>query len=163
MAALCLAGCDRPAASAPPAVVPDLPVATQAQPPLPTIKLWIGSKMMTAEVAQSDREQATGMMFRTNIPPDTGMIFIHPFPERASYWMTNCPLPLDAAYLGSDGTILEFHDFKANDATAVVSKTDDIAYVIETSKGWFASNHVALGTVVATEKGQLQQVFFPNR
>jgi len=159
--ALLLAGCTKPAATAATAADPGEP--TEAQPQLPTIKLWVGSKAMTTEMAITPREERTGMMFRTNIPPDTGMIFVYPYPQQVAFWMENCPLPLDAAYMDANGVILEFHDFHPYDTNNIVSATPNIQFVLETSQGWFKSNHIGLGTVIATEKGPLRTAFFPDR
>jgi uncharacterized membrane protein (UPF0127 family) len=158
--ALWLGGCGKPVATAAPAY-PGL--ATAAQPQLPTIKLWVGSKAMTAEMAVNEREEHTGMMFRTNIPPDTGMIFVYPYPQQVAFWMMNCPLPLDAAYMDPNGVILELHDFHPNDTNNVVSATPNIQFVLETSQGWFKKNNIGVGTVIATEKGPLRAVFSPNQ
>src|SRR5690349_13409371 len=47
-----------------------------AQPKLPTIKVWLGSEELITEVATQPVQIATGMMFRTNMPENTAMIFI---------------------------------------------------------------------------------------
>lgn len=58
------------------------------------------------EIAQSDAEQAKGLMFRTQLAPDEGMIFPRNPPDIASFWMKNTPLPLDIIFVGEDGRIL---------------------------------------------------------
>lgn len=58
------------------------------------------------EVAASDAEQEKGLMFRTAMDADEGMIFpVHP-PRSASFWMKNTVIPLDIVYVGTDGRIL---------------------------------------------------------
>jgi uncharacterized membrane protein (UPF0127 family) len=39
----------------------------------------------------------------------------------------------------------------------------NIQYVLETSEGWFQRHHVTVGMVIRTEKGSLQETYFPNR
>lgn len=58
------------------------------------------------EVAASDAEQAKGLMFRTQLGPNEGMIFPRSPPDIASFWMKNTPLPLDIIFVGTDGRIL---------------------------------------------------------
>ncbi|MGB7372963.1 DUF192 domain-containing protein [Pontixanthobacter sp.] len=58
------------------------------------------------EVAASDADQAKGLMFRTQLGPDEGMIFPRTPPDIASFWMKNTPLPLDIIFVGTDGRIL---------------------------------------------------------
>lgn len=151
------AGCGQKLAPPPPAAGP--PVPTHAQGKLPTIRLWLGSAEVVAEMALNDEQQQTGMMFRTNLDENSGMIFPLPQLERARFWMTNCPLPLAAAYIDPQGEILEIHELHANDANTVESKTRNIFYVLEVNKGWFDRHHIVPGTTVRTERGTLQETF----
>jgi uncharacterized membrane protein (UPF0127 family) len=58
------------------------------------------------EVAGTDAEQEKGLMFRTAMGADEGMIFpVHP-PRPASFWMKNTVIPLDIVYVGTDGRVL---------------------------------------------------------
>lgn len=157
-----LMGCEPKAAtsSTPPpvaAIVPPLP--THAQSKLATIRLWLGASELSAEMALTDIQQETGMMFRTNVDENSGMIFPLPVPRQASFWMTNCPLPLTAAYIDPQGQILEIHELHANDDNPVVSEARNIYYVLEVSQGWFARHHIETGTVIRTEKGTLAETF----
>ena len=143
-----------------------LPVSnepTQAQPKLPTLKLWLGSEELAAEMALTQQQEQTGMMFRTNILDTDSMIFVLPFPQRASFWMKNCPESISAAYIDPDGVILEIHHLEKNDTNAVAASTGNIQYVLETSDGWFARHHVGTGTVIRTEHGTLGETFTRGR
>lgn len=133
---------------------------THAQPKLPTIKLYLGAETLDAEMALTPRQEETGMMFRTNILDTDSMIFVLGPPQQASFWMTNCPESISAAYITPDGIIAEIHHLEKNDATPVVSAVNNIQFVLETSDGWFARHHVGVGTEILTEKGTLAQTFF---
>src|SRR5215467_4972877 len=78
---------------------------TEAQPRLQTMKLWLGAEEMEAELALTGLQQETGMMFRTNMAENEGMLFPLPATTQASFWMMNCPLPLSAAYIDPAGAI----------------------------------------------------------
>jgi hypothetical protein len=104
-------------------------------------------------------QQQTGMMFRTNLAENAGMLFVLPVPERASFWMMNCPLPLSAAYIDPEGVILEIHDLEPHNTNAVVAASDRIHFVLETSQGWFGRHNVTTGMVVRTEHGSLANIF----
>ena len=155
-----LAGGCKPAVD-PPLAGPPLP--TQAQPKLPTIKLWMGSQELITEMALSGREQQTGMMFRTNMAENEGMLFVFAQPERASFWMMNTLLPLSAAYISPSGEILEIHDLQPKDTNSAGATSDNILYVLETPQGWFTRNHVATGAIVTSEKGPLSKLFVRSR
>src|SRR5262245_38463052 len=87
-------GCDKssPPTSGPLATDPGEP--KQAQPRLQTLKLWLGSEEMVAELALSYDQVRTGMMFRTQMPENEGMLFAFAAPHRASFWMKNTKVPL---------------------------------------------------------------------
>ena len=157
LAFLTLAGCSKPATPPPPAVEQSGP--THAQPKLPTIQLWLGPEQMTAEMALTREQEETGMMFRTNMEENAGMIFVFPFPQRANFWMKNCPLPLSAAYIDSEGVILELHEFRPNDTNTISSATENIHFVLETPQGWFNRHNIHEGVKIRTEKGSLMQTF----
>lgn len=133
---------------------------TAAQPRLPTVKLWIGAEEMVAEMALTAIEMETGMMFRTNIAENEGMIFVYGSPRRVGFWMKNCPRPLSAAYIDPQGVILEIRDLEPNNTNSVISVSENVQYVLETSRDWFQRKKIAPGTLVRTEEGSLRQTFF---
>jgi uncharacterized membrane protein (UPF0127 family) len=158
LAATFWAGCQKSADVAPaPSVDDQLP--TQAQPKLPTIRIYLGAEQLDAELALTVEQERTGMMFRTNIAETAAMIFVFPQPQRASFWMKNCPESLSAAYIGPDGVIAEIHHLEKNDTNAVEAAVDNIQYVLETKDGWFTRHNINPGTVIRTEKGSLRETF----
>ncbi len=58
------------------------------------------------EVARTPQQQAMGLMFRTELGPEEGMIFPRRNLGVASFWMKNTPLPLDIIFVGADGKIM---------------------------------------------------------
>lgn len=138
---------------------------TEAQPKLPTTKLYLGAETLDAELALTPRQEQTGMMFRTNIQETDAMIFPLPYPMQASFWMKNCPESISAAYITPDGVIQEIHHLEKNDTNAVLAARDDIQYVLETKDGWFERHHIGVGTVIESEKGPLSKTikFVPNQ
>lgn len=125
------------------------------QPKLHTIQLWIGSHQLEAEVAHEPAEIYTGLMFRTNLRFNEGMIFVLPVTQRAEFYMRNTLIPLSCAYLDDEGVILEVHDMKPRDETRIASKSANVRFVIEANRGWFQEHNVGPGFLVATERGKL--------
>jgi uncharacterized protein len=158
----CSGGCNKPVAPAiGPGTIPGLPTA--AQPKLQTMKLWLGAEEMEAELALTGVQQQTGMMFRTNMAENAGMLFVLPFPQRASFWMMNCPLPLSAAYIDQQGVILEIHDLQPHNTNSVVASSENVQFVLETSQGWFGRHNVTTGMLIRTERGPLADTFLRKR
>ena len=159
LAAALLAGCKESGnTAAAPAVDDRQP--KQAQPKLPTMKIYLGAETLDAEMALTREQVMTGMMFRTNIQETDAMIFVFGQPMRASFWMKNCPESISAAYIGPDGVIAEIHHLEKNDTNAVVAAVDNIQYVLEVKDGWFTRHNIGPGTVIRTEKGSLAETFF---
>ncbi len=61
------------------------------------------------ELAASPEAQERGLMFRTELGDQEGMIFPSDPPQVRGFWMKNTPLPLDIIYVGEDGRILNIH------------------------------------------------------
>jgi len=153
-------GCDGKHAPPPPAVNPLAGEPTAAQPRLPTIKLFVGPAEIAAEIAAKPREIQTGMMFRTNIVENEGMLFVFTQPHRAAFWMKNCPKPLSCAYIDVTGTILEIREMEPNNTNSIVANSDNVMFVLETAQGWFERHGVRTNMVIQTERGTLANTFF---
>lgn len=134
-----------------------------AQPTLPTVKVWLGDQELTAEVAREPVQIATGMMFRTNMPENTAMIFVFPDAQPRNFYMRNCLIPLSAGYIAPDGTLLEIVDLQPGDEQGVQSQSGNIQFVLEVPQGWFARHNITTGALVRTERGSLMETFFPKR
>jgi uncharacterized protein len=135
------------------------PLPTQAQPKLPTVKIFLGAETLDAEMAVTSEEESTGLMYRTNITDETAMLFNLYVPQRASFWMTNCPISLSCAYISPDGVIEEIHHLEKNDNVPVLSSNKDILYVLEVNDGWFGRHNLAPGTLIRSERGTLAETF----
>ncbi len=135
----------------------------QAQPKLQTTKLWLGAEELIAELALTSQQLQTGMMYRTNMAENEGMLFVFNYPHRAAFWMKNTVLPLSAAYIDPDGAIVEIHDLEPRNTNSVVATSERIQYVLETKQGWFKRHNIGPGTVIRTEQGSLRETFFRRR
>ena len=141
--------------SPPPPAISGWP-ATNAQPRLSTLKLQVGNHIVTAELCRRPLEIMTGMMFRTNILEDEGMLFALPAATQASFYMKNTLVPLSVAYIDPEGRILELHDFEPLNETAVPSRSWRVQYVLEMKQGWFERHGVVPGMTIVTEQGPLK-------
>ena len=110
--------------------------------------LKIGDHKLTVEVADSPGEQVMGLMNRESLPADRGMVFVFEEPKQAFFWMKNTSIPLDVAFLDSEGVILEILPLVPFEETRVASKSDKVAYAIETNRDWFASRGLKPGIKV---------------
>lgn len=163
-----LSACNKPeiatAAPAPVAATnatPSIPgwPPVKAQPKLQTMKLYVGPEVVSAELAMNQIQIATGMMFRTEMGENEGMLFVFSGPHRPAFYMKNTKIPLNIAYIDPDGVILELLELKALDETPVEAKSDRVQFVLEMNKAWFERHNVKTGSIVSCEIGKLKDAF----
>ena len=63
--------------------------------------------VITAETRLTPSEQAAGLMYRTELPPDRGMLFLNTQTVTGPYWMKNCKFPLDIIFMSPDHRVVE--------------------------------------------------------
>jgi uncharacterized membrane protein (UPF0127 family) len=122
-----------------------------ANPPvaeLPQIRLTIGAEPLDVEVASSPGTMARGLMFRTSLATDKGMLFVFPTDHQASFWMRNTSIPLSLAYIDKEGRILEILSLIPFEETPVKSKTDRVRYALEVNRDWFSVHNIKAGTLI---------------
>jgi len=108
----CAAGCADPSTA---------PSGPKPQSGLATIKMPIGSKTFTLEVADTDRKREIGLMFRDSMPADHGMIFVFKDEDFRGFWMKNTRIPLDIIYVAADKGVASIHAMKPFDLSEVLS------------------------------------------
>jgi uncharacterized membrane protein (UPF0127 family) len=112
------------------------------QPTLPTTELRIGTKKITAEIADEDHERVAGLMFRKSLASDSGMLFVMDRSAPVGFWMKNTEVPLTIAYIDASGLIKELHDLQPHVEKPVPSRFPNIAYALEMPQGWFSKNNI---------------------
>lgn len=93
-----------PGAPAPQATELEVPQSGLSEVPL-TITSTTGVHRFTVEIARTPEQQQHGMMFRTSMAPDRGMLFPYDEPREVAFWMKNTLIPLDIIFIRADGTI----------------------------------------------------------
>jgi uncharacterized membrane protein (UPF0127 family) len=112
---------------------------------LPRIKLQAGMYQIDAQVAQTPEQRSIGLMYRTEMPTHEGMLFVFEQPSTQCFWMKNTLLPLTAAFVADDGTIVNLADMKPQTTDAHCS-TKPVRFVLEMHQGWFAKKGFKAGT-----------------
>jgi len=114
---------------------------------LPIVAIHIGAATLKTEIASTPQEGEIGLMYRSSMPDNNGMLFVLPV-GTATFWMKNTLIPLSIAFLDKNGTILELHDMKAMDTTITRSDSDQVAYAIEANLHWFDLNGIKPGVKI---------------
>ncbi len=122
------------------------PVHAEGRPQLqlPRTELRAGMYRIDAQVAQTFGERQTGLMHREQMPAHEGMLFVFEQPARQCFWMKNTLLPLTAAFVDDDGTIVNLADMQPQSEASHCS-AKPVRYVLEMNQGWFAQKNLKPG------------------
>ncbi|HWI78320.1 MAG TPA: DUF192 domain-containing protein [Ramlibacter sp.] len=118
--------------------------AQEPQTDLPRVKLSAGMYQIDAQVAQTTEQRMTGLMFRKEMPQQEGMLFVFEQPSRQCFWMKNTLLPLSAAFIDDDGTVVNVEDMKPQTLDSHCS-AKPVRYVLEMNQGWFSKKGIKPG------------------
>jgi uncharacterized membrane protein (UPF0127 family) len=114
---------------------------------LPTIELKAGMYRIQAELADTPKAREVGLMNRTSMPTNSGMLFV--FEQKAGhcFWMNNTKIPLSIAFIGDDGKIVNIEEMQANTTNNHCSKAA-VRYALEMNKQWFSERVIVPGNVI---------------
>ncbi|MFZ5566047.1 MAG: DUF192 domain-containing protein [Pseudomonadota bacterium] len=123
------------------------PASAQSSPQLdlPRVTLNAGMHLIQAQVATTPQQQAMGLMHRKEMPANEGMLFIFEHPSRQCFWMQNTLLPLTAAFIADDGTIVNLADMTPQTTESHCSARP-VRFVLEMNQGWFAKRGLKAGS-----------------
>lgn len=88
------------------------------------------------EIADSDSSRTRGLMQRTSLPPDTGMLFLFDREEEQSFWMANTPLALDLIFIRADSLVLRIAKYVQPMSPDPVTSNGPAQYVLEVPAGY---------------------------
>lgn len=126
-------------------------ISFAAERELPVMELTLGSRKVTVEIAVSESDSAHGLMGRKHLPKNKGMLFIFKEERIASFWMKNCLIPLDLAYIDRSGKILQIMRMevpKAGKELDHYRSNAPVRYALEMNAGWFEANKVGVGAII---------------
>ena len=131
------------------------PPADQDRLPPPG-EAWVifGADTVHAEVARTPEERERGLMYRTELPPGQGMIFVFTDIQTRSFWMKDTLIPLDIAYIDENLRIIDIQAMEPQ-TTDLHPSAQPAMFALEVPLGWFAEMGIEVGA-------QAQLVFGPG-
>ena len=111
---------------------------------LPRTHLRVGGTNINVQIASTFNERQIGLMHRKSMPVNEGMLFVFPQSGVQCFWMKNTLLPLTAAFVADDGTIVNLADMKPQTTDSHCS-TKPVRYVLEMNQGWFGKKGIKAG------------------
>lgn len=138
----------------------DVVLATQQAPPegdgdlfgpvfdVPLRRTTTGEAIVDVKLrlAVTPPEQHRGLMYRSSLNNNEGMLFLYKEPKQRVLWMKNTYIPLDAGWFTQDGTLREVHQLKPLDLTYRWSDRTDITMGLEVSDGFFEKHNITPGS-----------------
>ncbi len=112
---------------------------------LDAIQINAGMHLIQAELARTPDEHSIGLMFRKTMAANEGMLFAFDAPRQQCFWMKNTLLPLSAAFVADDGSIVNIEDMKPQTLDSHCS-TKPVRFVLEMNQGWFAKRGIKAGS-----------------
>ncbi len=112
---------------------------------LTSIRLTAGMHLIQAELAQTPDERSTGLMFRTAMAANDGMLFAFEQAGTQCFWMKNTLLPLSVAFVADDGSVVNIDEMKPQTLDSHCS-TKPVRFVLEMNQGWFAKRGIKAGS-----------------
>lgn len=101
--------------------------------------LWIdsaeGRHRFRVEVAETPAQMARGLMFRTEVAPDAGMLFDYGGPRPVSMWMKNTLVPLDMLFIDADGAVVRIERWTTPLSLEAISSGAPVVAVLELRGG----------------------------
>jgi uncharacterized membrane protein (UPF0127 family) len=111
---------------------------------LPRTKLSAGMHVLDVQLSQTPEQRQIGLMSRKDMPQHEGMLFVFEQPATQCFWMRNTLIPLTAAFLEDDGTIVNLADMKPQSDDSHCS-AKPVRFVLEMNVGWFAKRQIKAG------------------
>lgn len=106
---------------------------------LPTARITIDTKngptSFQVEVASDDASREKGLMYRTELPPNSGMLFDFKQEGFRSFWMKNTPLSLDMLFIRADGTVSTIAENTIPYSEDAVPSSEPVRAVLEIGGG----------------------------
>ena len=119
---------------------PEIKAATPQE--LPEVR--IGDVSARVELALTEAERQHGLMYRPRMSADDGMLFAYAYEGRRSFWMGNTLIPLDIAFIKTDGTIVNVNETPTYPNPehpptpyATSDSKGEARFVLEMNLGWF--------------------------
>ena len=97
------------------------------------------------EVADNQRLKSIGLMYRSSLPANQGMLLLNEKPRQLNIWMKNTFIPLDIIYIDTNGYIVKIVENAQTESTKVMPSDGRVQAVLELNAGQVQKRDIAVG------------------
>lgn len=125
-----------------------------------TVAMDFGKAKVDVEIAADPASRATGLMNRTKLGSDRGMLFLFPDAAPRAFYMKNTLIPLSIAYMRKTDRGFEVAEIvdmkpcgKQDPCPIYPSRSQDVSAALEVNKGWFVQHSISPGDIASVAGG----------
>jgi uncharacterized membrane protein (UPF0127 family) len=116
--------------------------------PVVTLQGDGGEVSVHVEIARTRAELSRGLMWRTELDADAGMLFVFADSAPRSFWMKNTPLPLDILFIDERGSVVSVAASTSPYSEAPIRSAGPARFVLEVNAGFAAKHGIGPGARV---------------
>ncbi|NND70704.1 MAG: DUF192 domain-containing protein [Rhodothermales bacterium] len=146
MSVAILSGCNRPGETPTPDAIVTIPFTKHGD--LDFVRGTETLSTIEIEIADSDSSRLRGLMQRTSLPENSGMLFIFPVEEEQGFWMGNTQMSLDLIYVSADSSIVSIAKYAQPMALETIPSGAPAQYVVEVPAGYTDSYGIIEGDMI---------------
>lgn len=103
---------------------------------------------MEVEIARTPQQMHQGLMFRTSLASESGMLFLSSKTRKVTMWMKNTYIPLDMWFIDENGVIVDIKYHAKPESLQYISSSQPVLAVLEVNAGYTQKMGIALGDKV---------------
>jgi uncharacterized membrane protein (UPF0127 family) len=115
------------------------------------VQIEVKDKKLIAEIAETDEEQSEGLMNRTSLGKNNGMLFLFEEGSSPCFWMKDTKIPLSIAFISKSNTIVKITNMEPLSLKEHCSG-EPIVLALEVNQGWFEENNIKVGDKILNIK-----------
>ncbi|KPV40364.1 hypothetical protein AN478_09095 [Thiohalorhabdus denitrificans] len=109
------------------------------------VEVTVAGERLEAEIAATPGDRRRGLMGRSRLAADRGMLFVWPEADHRAFWMKNTPLPLSIAFLGDGGRVLNIERMAPLREDIHYRSRGPARLALEANQGWFEERGIERG------------------
>lgn len=109
------------------------------------ISISVGGHRLQVELADTPAKRQVGLMNRSSLSENRGMLFVFPSSGYKTFWMKNTYIPLSIGFFTPEKVLVDLYNMKPNQTEELYPSSTEILYALEVNEGWYSKRGIAIG------------------